>query len=105
MLKKERPVTMLYLMHSYTTTVSRTVEMVMSQNRRAPPSEAILGISIVSPPPTEMPKLIACGPKAASKPANVKGYGFGTLNSPALPGAWVVPVCCATSLSITHLSV
>src|SRR5689334_1267336 len=84
--KNDRPVTRLYLTHSITSTVSTIVDTVMIQNKLTAPWAARLGISIVSPPPTEMPKLMAWGPSAASSPAMVRGYGSGTLYSFDSPG-------------------
>jgi hypothetical protein len=76
--KNERPVQMLYLMHSYTSAVSRTTEIVISQCMCRVPRAETLGRRYASPPPIEMPKLMACGPSAASMPASVSGNGFGT---------------------------
>src|SRR6476620_12006885 len=73
MVKNERPVTRLYFTHSMTITVSTIVDTVMIQNRLTAPWAARLGINIVSPPPTEMPKLMAWGPRAAMSPAIVRG--------------------------------
>ena len=76
--KKERPVQTLYLMHSYTSAVSRTTEIVISQCMCSVPRAEMFGSRYASPPPIEIPKLIACGPSAASIPASVSGNGFGT---------------------------
>src|SRR4030095_2916695 len=88
--KNERPVTRLYFTHSITRTVSTIVEIVMIQNRLTAPWAARFGISIVSPPPTEIPKLMAIGPKAAIRPAIVSGYGSGSLNSFPLSSVAIV---------------
>src|SRR5678816_1165657 len=64
--KNERPVQTLYLMHSYTSAVSRMTEIVISQCMCSVPRAETFGSRYASPPPIEMPKLIAWGPSAAS---------------------------------------
>ena len=53
--------------------------MVMSQCMPSVPRAETFGSRYASPPPMEMPKLMACGPSAASMPASVRGNGSGTL--------------------------
>src|SRR5688572_12310164 len=63
--KNDRPVQQLYLIHSYTSAVSTMTEMTISQCQPSAPRAATFGSRYASPPPIEMPKLIAWGPTAA----------------------------------------
>ena len=77
--KNDRPVFMLYLMHSYTSAASSTTDTSITQCMWNVPRAPMFGSRYASPPPTEMPKLIAWGPSMAIIPAMVSGKGSGTL--------------------------